>query len=46
MSQLASDAQAIAKAVSAIWSQPSRCKTDSPKPTFEQLQTLIELAQS
>lgn len=46
MSQLASDAQAIAKAVSAIWAQPSRCETGSPKPAFEQLQSLIALAQS
>jgi 3-deoxy-D-manno-octulosonic-acid transferase len=46
MSQLASDPQAIAHAVSAIWAQPLRHKSDSPKPAFEQLQTLIELAQS
>lgn len=46
LSQLAIDVEAIAQAVSAIWAHPSSHQNRPLQAAFEQLQSLIELAQS
>ncbi len=46
LSQVAIDSEAIAQAVLAIWAQPSNRQSSPLQAAFEQLQSLIELAQS